>query len=252
MVRSLFGNMGNYRTHILLIIFSLIIGFGFGIANAGRQPFDLLPTMFRGLGVTIQLTLAGSALALVVAIIAGIGRLSSNFFIRAITGIYIEVFRGTSVLVQLFWFFFVLPRLPLAITISAFEAGVLALGLNVGAYGAEVVRGAVKSVPRGQTEAAIALNMPPRMRMRRIILPQAFIRMLPPFGNLLIELLKATSLVSLITLSDVTFQALTLRQSVGRAQDIFLLLLVIYFALAYPLTLAVRWLEDQIQWAKDA
>ncbi|MDX1664087.1 MAG: amino acid ABC transporter permease, partial [Candidatus Promineifilaceae bacterium] len=145
--------------------------------------------------------------------------------------------------------FFVLPLPPFNFSISAFQAGVLALGLNVGAYGAVVVRGAIRAVPRGQIEAAIALNMSRSLMMRRVILPQALVRMLPPFGNLLIELLKATSLVSLITLSDITFQALTLRQSVGRTTEVFTLLLVIYFLIAYPLTLGVRWLERRRVWA---
>ena len=237
-----------YQHYAIIIIISLLVGIGIGASNASRPPFDLLPTMMRGVSITLRLTLFASALAFVVALVAGISRLSKNVVIRTITGIYIEVFRGTSVLVQLFWIFFVLPRLPLNITISAFEAGVLALGLNIGAYGAEVVRGAVQSVPKGQTEAAIALNMSPTLRMWRVILPQAMIRMIPPFGNLLIELLKATSLVSLITLSDVTFQALTLRQSVGRSQELFLMLLVIYFVIAYPLTMVVRWIESRIQW----
>ena len=125
----------------------------------------------------------------------------------------------------------------------------LALGLNVGAYGAEVVRGAIQAIPRGQIEASIALNMSRGLMLRRVILPQAIVRILPPFGNLLIELLKATSLASLITLSDVTFQALTLRQTVGRITEIFTLLLFIYFLIAYPLTLGVRWLEKRRQWA---
>ncbi len=239
-----------YQHYVVIIAISILVGIGIGASNASQPPFDLLPTMMRGVSITIRLTLTASVLAFIVSLIAGISKLSKNIVIRTITTAYIEVFRGTSVLVQLFWIFFVLPRLPLNITISAFEAGVLALGLNVGAYGAEVVRGAVQSVPKGQTEAAIALNMSPSLRMRRIILPQALIRMIPPFGNLLIELLKATSLVSLITLSDVTFQTLILRQSVGRSQELFLLLLVIYFVIAYPLTMMVRWIENRIQWAK--
>jgi polar amino acid transport system permease protein len=149
----------------------------------------------------------------------------------------------------MFWIFFVLPLPPFNLELSALQAGILALGLNVGAYGAEVVRGAIKAIPRGQIEAAIALNMPRSLMMRRVIIPQAMVRMLPPFGNLLIELLKATSLASLITLSDVTFQALSLRQTVGRNAEVFGLLLVIYFLLAYPLTLGVRWLERQRTWA---
>lgn len=243
--------MDRIKNYIFLVIAVLTIGTAFGVemlANPPEMaPFDLLPTLLRGLSTTIMLTLWGALLALVVALITGIARASNNVFLRGATGFYVEVFRGTSVLVQLFWIFFVLPFF--GVEISAFQAGVLALGLNVGAYGAEVVRGAIQAIPRGQIEASVALNMTPGLMMRRVILPQALVRILPPFGNLLIELLKATSLVSLITLADVTFQALTLRQSVGRTTEAFTLLLVIYFLIAYPLTLGVRWLERRRTWA---
>lgn len=212
-------------------------------------PLDLLPTLLRGLDVTLTLTAAGAALALVVAIVSGVARASEAPLISGIAGVYVEVFRGTSILVQLFWIFFVLPTPPFNVSLTAFQAGVLALGLNVGAYGAEVVRGAIQAIPRGQIEAGIALNFTPMQRMTRIILPQAMVRILPPFGNLLIELLKATALVSLITLSDITFQALTLRQTVGRTTEVFTLLLILYFVIAYPLTLGVRWLERRRVWA---
>ncbi|MCA9973824.1 MAG: ectoine/hydroxyectoine ABC transporter permease subunit EhuC [Anaerolineales bacterium] len=231
----------------------LLIGTAFGVQMITDPPelppFDLLPTMLRGLSTTIQLTVYGAALALVVALLTGILRASPFLIVRALSGLYVEVFRGTSVLVQMFWMVFVLPQL--GVNLTPLQAGILALGLNVGAYGAEVVRGAIQSIPRGQIEAAIALNMKPALMMRRVILPQAMVRILPPFGNLLIELLKATSLASLILLADVTFQAQTLRQSVGvgRITDIYGLLLLIYFVIAYPLTLGVRWLESRRRWA---
>ncbi|MBS1253805.1 MAG: L-cystine transport system permease protein TcyB [Anaerolineales bacterium] len=212
-------------------------------------PFDLLPTLVRGLRVTIGLTLAASTLALIVAVIAGVARTSKNPLISGIVGFYVELFRGTSVLVQMFWIFFVLPIPPFNISLSPFLAGVIALGLNVGAYGSEVVRGAIQAISRSQIEAGIALNFTPTQRMTRIILPQAMVRILPPFGNLLIELLKSTALVSLITLSDLTFQALTLRQTVGRTTEVFAVLLIMYFLLAYPLTLGVRWVEGRRVWA---
>lgn len=203
--------------------------------------FDLLPILLRGVVLTVQLTLVSALLALVVAIVAGLGRSSPSRLLRVLAGVYVEVFRGTSVLVQMFWFFFALPLF--GVTLSPFVAGVTALSLNMGAYGAEIVRGAIASVPRGQIEAAIALNMSPALRMRRVVLPQALVLMLPPFGNLLIELLKATALVSLITLPDVTFRGVTLQMTTGQTAQIFTWLLIIYFVLAYPLTLFVRWIE---------
>ena len=241
------------KNYVFLLIAILTIGIAFGVEMMVNPPetapFDLLPALLRGLATTIQLTLAGAALALVVAVLTGVARASKNVIVRSVTGLYVEIFRGSSILVQMFWIFFVLPLPPFNLELSALQAGILALGLNVGAYGAEVVRGAIQAIPRGQIEATIALNMSPGLRMRRVILPQAMVRILPPFGNLLIELLKATSLASLITLSDVTFQALSLRQTVGRTTEVFGLLLVIYFLLAYPLTLGVRWLERQRRWA---
>ena len=241
------------KNGIFFVIAILIVGTAFGVQMLAEPPelppFDLLPSLLRGLSTTISLTFWGAILAFVVALITGILRSSQSAVLRSISGIYVEIFRGTSILVQLFWIYFVLPLDPFNISLSAFQAGVLALGLNVGAYGAEVVRGAIQAIPRGQIEASIALNMSRGLMLRRVILPQAIVRILPPFGNLLIELLKATSLASLITLSDVTFQALTLRQTVGRITEIFTLLLFIYFLIAYPLTLGVRWLEKRRQWA---
>ena len=175
--------------------------------------FDLLPILLRGVTLTVQLTLTSAVLALIIAIVAGLGRLSPFGPVRALAGVYVEVFRGTSVLVQMFWLFFALPLFGL--TLTPFVAGV----------------------------AALALNMPPALRMRRVVLPQALVLMMPPFGNLLIELLKATALVSLITLPDVTYRGVTLQQTTGQTAQIFTWLLIIYFVLAYPLTLFVRWIE---------
>lgn len=245
---NIIDRMSAYRWHIIIGIWAIAIGILIGTGMSESNPFDLIPGIARGLGTTISLTIFGSLLALIVAIITGIARTSKNRIIRFITGTYVEVFRGTSILVQMFWFYFVLPLEPFNITISAFEAGVLALGLNVGAYGAEVVRGAIQAVPKGQYEASIALNMSPMLRMRRVILPQALVRIIPPFGNLMIELLKATSLVSLITLSDITFQARSLQRTQGRTLELYGLLLIMYFLIAYPLTMLVRWFEDRQQW----
>ena len=210
-------------------------------------PFDVLPALLRGAVVTLELTLAAAGIALLASIVAGLARLSSNAIVRLVTGFYVELFRGTSLLVQLFWVYYVFPFI--GISLSPFLAGALALGLNAGAYVSEIVRGAVLAVPKGQTEAAIAINMTARQAMRRIILPQAMIRMLPPFGNLLIEMLKGTALASLITLSDLTFQGFSMRQTLGRTNEIFSLVLVLYFVMAYPLTLGVRWLERKTRYA---
>lgn len=200
--------------------------------------------MLQGVLVTIELTLMGSALALVMAFVAGLGRLSRFFAVRALATAYIEFFRGTSIFVQLFWAYFVLPLLGLELT--PLQAGVLALGLNVGAYGAEVVRGAVQSIGKEQYEACVALNLGRWQAMRHVILPQAFLLMLPTFGNNAIELLKATSIVSLISLADLTFQAQVVRAQTGNTLVPFTTILISYFALAMLISWGVRSLERRL------
>ncbi len=202
----------------------------------------MVPALLNGAKITIEVLVLSLIFTYIIAFIAGLGKLSKFRAIRVVCTIYIEIFRGTSLLVQLFWIYFVLPFF--GIEFSALTAGVIAMSLCYGAYASEVVRGAILSIPKGQTEAAIALNMTPFQRMMKIIIPQAFKIMLPGFGNLSIELMKGTSLVSLITLGDLTYQSLTLRNTnVAHTTEIFVALLVIYFIIALPLIVLARWLE---------
>lgn len=205
--------------------------------------------ILQGAWVTLQLTLMGSALAVVVAFAAGLGRLSRFMAVRALATTYIEFFRGTSIFVQLFWVYFVLPFA--GITLTPLQAGVLALGLNVGAYGAEVVRGAVKAIGREQREACIALNLTRFQAMRHIVLPQALPLMLPTFGNNAIELLKGTAVVSLISLSDMTFQAQVVRAQTGSTLIPFATILLLYFVMAWLISLGMRWLERRVSRGLD-
>jgi polar amino acid transport system permease protein len=204
-----------------------------------------LTLILQGAWITVQLTLMGSAVAVVMAFVAGLGRLSSHRALRWMATCYIEFFRGTSIFVQLFWIYFVLPMTGLW-TPTPMQAGVLALGLNVGAYGAEVVRGAILSVPRDQYEACIAVNLTRFQRMRHVILPQALPLMLPTFGNNAIELLKATSVVSLISLADMTFQAQVVRSQTGNTLLPFLTILVLYFAMSSVISFAIRRYERRV------
>lgn len=204
---------------------------------------DLLPLLLEGTLVTIRITLLASLLAIALAIVAALFKMSKWRALRWTANVYIEVFRGTSLLVQLFWLFFVLPLPPFNLRFTPFTVAVLGLGLSIGAYGAEVMRGAFLSVPRGQVEAAIALNIPKLHRFLGIILPQALVNAIPPGTNLLIELLKGTSLVSLITLADLTFRANQLVQATFRSAEIFMLTLVIYFCLAQVINIGMRLLE---------
>ena len=200
--------------------------------------------ILQGAVVTVQLTLMGSALALVMAFIAGLGRISRYMALRWLATAYIEFFRGTSIFVQLFFAYFVLPFMGISLT--PLQAGVLSLGLNVGAYGAEVVRGAILSIGKEQYEACVALNLSRWQCMRRVILPQALLVMLPTFGNNAIELLKATSIVSLISLADMTFQANIVRSQTGNTLVPFATILILYFVFAMIIASAIRALERRM------
>ncbi|MFC6333832.1 ectoine/hydroxyectoine ABC transporter permease subunit EhuC [Paenibacillus septentrionalis] len=204
---------------------------------------ELLPPLLKGLQVTLLITIYSTLLALALAFIAGFARLSRFRIIRSTAAIYVEVFRGTSLLVQLFWMYFALPIL-LDIRVPAMTAAVIAIGLNYGAYGSEVVRSTVVAIPKGQVEASIALNFTPFQRMKNIILPQAWAMMLPSFGNLQIELLKGTSLVYLITLTDLTYQGMMLRTyDISQTTAIFIWILILYYAAASLLTCVIRLAE---------
>jgi polar amino acid transport system permease protein len=157
-------------------------------------------TLLLGTVTTLKVLVCSIILYVVISMIFGLMRLSKNPIIQGTATVYIEFFRGTSLLVQLFWVYYVLPFF--GISLEAFTAGVVALGLNFGAYGAEIVRGGILAVPKGQWEAAFALNFSSSKRMKNIIIPQIFPIILPPAANLTVELLKATALVALVTVVD--------------------------------------------------
>jgi polar amino acid transport system permease protein len=200
-----------------------------------------MPGLLEGAWLTLRIAVVGCLLAVVMATAAALCRLYGPRPLRWLAIGYVEFFRGTSALVQLFWLFFVLPGF--GIYLEAFTVAVLGLGLNVGAYGAEVVRGAIQGIHRGQWEATTALNMSRFQALRRVILPQAFVAMIPPWGNLFIELLKSTALVSLITMSDLTFRAKTMNDTTLQTIPIFTLALLIYLVLSLSITIFMRWLE---------
>lgn len=200
--------------------------------------------LMEGLRITLRLTVAGTVLGIFCSVLAGLGRKSTFAPFRWICTVYIEVFRGTSALIQLFWFYFALPFL--GIKMGALTAGILVLGLNMGAYGAEVVRASLASVPKGQREAAVALSFSPLQIMWRIVMPQAVLPSLPPFGNLLIELLKNSALASLITLSELTFTAQVLRSDTLATVPIFTIVLILYFLVAQIIAFGIRMLERKL------
>lgn len=211
----------------------------------GVIPIDTLIDIFlklsQGLKITITVLIASAFFGYVMAFISGLCRLSQNIVLRKFTGFYVEIFRGTSLIVQLFWLYYALPIVFDIDLGSDFWVGVAAIALNYGAYMSEIVRGSILSVSSGQREAATALNMSRFQRMRLVILPQAIRMMLPEFGNYFIQMLKATSLVSLISLNDVLHHAEILRgNNLAQGPLIYLIVLVFYFILALPLIWLTR------------
>lgn len=205
----------------------------------------LLPPLLAGAKITAELTIASTFIGAILAFAAGIARGTGGRLIKLIAAVYIEIFRGTSLLVQLFWLYYALPLL--GPSIGPFTTGVLALSLNIGAYGAEVVRGSILAVARAQHEAAIALNFSRRQRLWHIVLPQALPEMMPPLGNLAVQNLKDTSLVSMITIADLTFHAQNLRNLTLDTVPIYSLTLLLYFAMALILMACMRGLERWVR-----
>ena len=201
-----------------------------------------LPALLNGAVVTVQVSVLSAIVFYLSAFLAGVGKISPFAPVRWISIVYIEIFRGTSLLVQLFWFFFVLPEFGL--TLSPMTAGVVGIGLNFGAYGAEIVRGAITSIPKGQWEAATALNMPDWKRMIRIVLPQALVVMIPGFGNLTIEMIKATAVVSAVTLVDITYASVQQNQLHYRTLEIFMITLILYYCFAQLVRFGAGMLEE--------
>jgi polar amino acid transport system permease protein len=204
----------------------------------------MIAELLSGVPVTVAVSVLGSLLCIIVAVIAGLGRLSRRLIVRAAAGWFIEVFRGSPVIVQLYIAYYVLP--VWGVTLSPFSASVAVIGLNCGAYGAEAVRGAILAVPVGQRDAATSLNFTPWQTFRRVVLPQAVVIMLPSLGTLLIDLVKSTAIVSLVTLVDVTFTAQQLRLTTGNTAAVYGLALVVYFVLASIIDIAVKALERRL------
>lgn len=199
-----------------------------------------MPQILDGVLLTVQLTVLGALGAMAIAMAFGLLQLVRFAVVRVLARIFVEFFRGTSLLVQLFWLFYVMPLLGWEL--DPLFCGVLALSLNYGAYGAEVVRGSIGSVPAGQYEAISALSLSPLRGMFRIIIPQAWALMIPSLSNLLIQLLKGTAIVNMIALADLFFQIEQMRAVTG-TWFAFLVGLLAYFVLAWGCVVVMNALE---------
>ncbi|HLS64367.1 MAG TPA: amino acid ABC transporter permease [Ruania sp.] len=216
----------------------------------------VLPRLItEGLSATVYSFLGGAVLMLVVAVLLGVAMHQGPKWLAILARIIVEVFRGTSLIVQLFWIFYVFPQL-FAVDLGSLWSAIVALGLNYGAYGAEVVRGSLNAVPKGQWETTTALSMPWLTKMWRIIWPQAWALMLPGFNNLAVMLVKGTAAVGLVLLNDITFEANQARITNG-VWAAFGSALLIYLVIALIVSTLFRWMERRAQhrlglWVKAA
>ena len=211
----------------------------------------MLPMMLRGALVTGEVTAGAIVVASVASSCAVAMRLSTLTALDWPAHVYIELFRGTSALIQLFWAFYALP-LVLPFRPSPIITAIVVLGLNGGAYGAEILRGAILSVPRGQHDAATALNFSATTKVFRVVLPQAWPLILPPMANLFIDMLKNSALAGLVQVTDITFNAQILQESTLRNAEVYGLALVIYFIMALVLAGFMRLLERRMKFPVGA
>lgn len=204
---------------------------------------DFLPSLMAGAGVTIKLTIYAFIIALILGLIVCLGRISRNFVLSQICGVYISVFRGTPFFVQLLFIYFGLP--DLGVQLTAFQAAVIGLGLNQSSYLAEIYRAGIQSIPKGQIEASKAIGMSRFKTMRRIVLPQAIKNELPSIGNIAILCLKNSSIAAVITVGEIMYKGQILASTTFRYLEIFTIVAVIYWLLHYPLKLLVDYLEKK-------
>jgi His/Glu/Gln/Arg/opine family amino acid ABC transporter permease subunit len=205
-----------------------------------------LPYLLQGALVTIEIAAIGVVAGSVIGLFFGLGRVSNVKIFSQISRFYIWVIRGTPLLLQLLIIHFAIPSVFSALTMPPFVSACIALSLNAAAYIAEIARGAIQSIDKGQMEAARSLGLSYGKAMRRVIVPQAFRRMLPPLGNEFIALIKESSLVSTIALYDLLRTGQQIISSTYRYMEIFILVGLIYLLLTTIMTFMVGKVEKKV------
>jgi ectoine/hydroxyectoine ABC transporter permease protein EhuC len=202
--------------------------------------------LIQGVLQTLMVTGISLSLSIVLGLAIGLMRISKKRAVTKIAGVYVEVFRNTPALVQLIWVYYCLPVLT-GINLDPTTSCIVALSVNGAAYIAEIFRAGIQAVPSGQAEAARSVGMSYAMSMRKIILPQAFRHMIPPFVNEAVSLLKYSSLVSVLGVADLTYQAQTLSTTTFRPIEIFTFIGVVYFFLCWAISSAAQVLERRLR-----
>ena len=211
--------------------------------------WEILPALLEGLWVTVQATLVGISVALVLGLVFALLRRSPRRVVSWPTAFVIEFIRSTPLLVQLFFLFIVLP--DLGILLGGFTAGVIGLGVHFGAYTSESYRAGIENVPRGQWEAATALNLSPFTTWTRVILPQAIPTVIPALGNYLVAMFKDAPLLSSITVIGVLGAANRIQSQTFRGLEAFTLAGVLFLAVSVPAAILVRYLEKRYAYERS-
>lgn len=205
-----------------------------------------MPALLQASWTTLSLTVVSVSLALVLSIFLALGKISRNFIISKICSGYIFFFRGTPLLMQIFFIYYALPNIHPSLTIqSQYAAAVLAMTLNIAAYIAEIIRAAVLSIDKGQMEASKALGLSYAQAMRLVIIPQAYRRMIPPICNEFIMVLKDVSLVFVIGVMDLTSQTRKIQSSSATAL-VFIPAMMIYLLMTYFFTTVFNRVEKKL------
>lgn len=198
-----------------------------------------------GLWTTVKLTLICIVLGCSLGFFVGLARSSNSLLLRTVSSIYVEFFRGTPVLIQLFWIFFCLP-LILGTELSNLASGIIALTLYMGAITSETFRASLKSIGREQLDACVALGLPKRVQVLNVILPQAVLRAIPTLLSNCVSLFKESALVSAVGMADLMFVGQNISNNTARPVEVLTVVALIYFVIAFPLTRAVSLIESRI------
>jgi polar amino acid transport system permease protein len=209
---------------------------------------DCWPTLVSGLKLTVEATLGGSLIALVLGLVFAVIRIARVPLLWRVLVVITEFLRGTPLLVQLYFAFFVLPTF--GVTLSALTTGIVTLGLYNACYTAEVYRAAVQTVPKEQLEAATALNLPPLRRWRAIVLPQAVRTAIPPLGNYVIAMFKESALLSTITVTELLSNADSYGQATYHYLEPLTIAGLLYLVVSVAASTAIRWLDRRMSFVR--
>lgn len=208
---------------------------------------NLMPALLNAILIVLEITCLSFLLALVLAFLIALGRLSNKRVLRGFLVCVVEFFRGTPLLVQCFYIYFVFPvifkMIGLNITVTAISSGIIGFGINYGCYMSEIVRSSILAVDRGQLEAGLALGFTHKQAVMRFVLPPAIRNSIPVFGNYLITMIKDTSILSSISVSEMLLVTKNYAGRTFQTIESYTILALVYFAISLPLSQLVRVIE---------